>query len=174
MSDKDNNDDDTINRIAEEDLPVDKRTGGEHVGSRNLQPWRKGQSGNPKGKIPGTLSLKNQLKRDLRIMKWMEEDPELADIINGLDNVEMFEALKKTSFALFVQDPKDMTKYDRAYKAIAEDREYTEGKKVRTEIDLKDKQISEMTVEELEKQLEDIESTDYEEINEGDDNPKED
>jgi len=132
---------------------ADKKKKGTHKGMSNLTPWKKGQSGNPKGKVPGTLSLKNRLKKDLQVMKWMEEDPELAELVNGLENVEMFEALKKTAFALFTQDPTDAVKYDRAYKAVAEDREYTEGKKVRTEVDQKVTHVTEMTIEELEAEL---------------------
>ena len=147
--------------MTDDELPIDKRTGKPHTGSRNLTSWKKGESGNPAGKKPGTLSLKNQLKRDLKVMAWMRQDPELATLINGLENVEMFDALKKTAFALYTQDPEDMTKYDRAYKAIAEDREYSEGKKVRTEVDQRVTQVSEMTIEELEAEL-----AEYEEVDE--------
>ncbi len=119
----------------------------------NITPWEKGQSGNPNGKIPGTRSHKNRLKENLQVLKWMEEDPELAELVNTLDNKDMFDALKKTAFALFTQDPTDDSKYDRAYKAVAEDREYTEGKKVRTEIDQKITHVTEMTIEQLEAEL---------------------
>lgn len=119
----------------------------------NLSPWEKGQSGNPKGKPKGARNLKNQLKDNLKVLKWMEEDAELAEMVNSLDNKDMFDALKKTAFALFTQDPTDDSKYDRAYKAVAEDREYTEGKKVRTEVDQRITQVNELTIEELEAEL---------------------
>jgi len=74
----------------------------------------------------------------------------------------MFDALKKTAFAMYASDPTDMTKYDRAYKAVAEDREYTEGKKVRQEVDSRVTQVSEMTIEELEAELADLDIEDVE------------
>lgn len=128
-----------------------------NAGWSNLTPWKKGTSGNPKGKKKGTLSHKNQLKKDLKVMTWMQEDPELAAMIDNLDNVQMFDALKKTAFAMYASDPTDMTKYDRAYKAVAEDREYTEGKKVRQEVDQKITHVTEMSIEELEAELAEIE-----------------
>jgi hypothetical protein len=126
----------------------------------NLTPWKKGESGNPKGKKKGTLSMKNRLKRDLQVMEWMREDPELAALVDSLDNVEMFDALKKTAFAMYATDPTDMTKYDRAYKAVAEDREYTEGKKIRQEVDQRVTQVTEMSIEELEAELAEFDEDD--------------
>lgn len=146
--------------MSDKKVPIDKRTGGEHVGSRNLKHWKKGESGNPKGKIPGTISLKNRLKKDLKVMKWMQEDPELAALVESLDNVEMFDALKKAAFAMYASDPKDMTKYDRAYKAVAEDREYSEGKKIRQEVDSRVTQVTEMTIEQLEAELAEFDEDD--------------
>lgn len=137
--------------------PTDPRNGKEHVGYKNLTPWKKGQSGNPKGKAKGTLGGKGKLKRDLQVMKWMQEDPELAALVESLENVEMFEALKNSAFAMYASDPTDMAKYDRAYKAVAEEREYSEGKKIRQEVDQRVTQVSEMTIEELEAELADIE-----------------
>lgn len=126
----------------------------------NLTPWKKGVSGNPEGKKKGTLSYKNRLKRDLKVMEWMREDPELAALIDSLDNVEMFDALKKTAFAMYASDPTDMTKYDRAYKAVAEEREYSEGKKIRQEVDQRVTHVTEMSIEELEAELAEFDEDD--------------
>ena len=126
----------------------------------NLTPWKKGVSGNPEGKKKGTLSYKNRLKKDLQVMKWMQEDPELAALVESLDNVEMFDALKKTAFAMYASDPSDMTKYDRAYKAVAEEREYSEGKKIRQEVDQRVTHVTEMSIEELEAELAEFDEDD--------------
>jgi len=148
--------------MDDKDLPIDRRNGKPHVGSKNLKSFKPGQSGNPKGRPKGALGKKTQLKKDLQVMKWMQEDPELAELVDSLENVEMFDALKKTAFAMYASDPTDMTKYDRAYKAVAEDREYTEGKKVRQEVDSRVTQVSEMTIEELEAELADLDIEDVE------------
>ena len=86
----------------------------------------------------------------------IESDPELNALVESLDTTDMFEALKKTAFAMFASDPTDKDLFDRAYKAVAEDREYTEGKKTRQEIDTRVTQVSEMTIEQLETQLRDL------------------
>ena len=81
-----------------------------------------------------------------------------------VDNTEMFEALKNTAFAIYANDPTDMTKYDRAYKAVAEEREYSEGKKIRQEVDSRVTQVSEMTIEELEAELAGVSEIDPEDL----------
>jgi|APSaa5957512535_1039671.scaffolds.fasta_scaffold02513_12 hypothetical protein len=148
------------NQVASGKPIIDKSTGKIHKGYANLKPFKKGVSGNPPGKAKGTLSYKNRLKRDLQVMQWMQQDPELAELINSLDNKEMFDTLKQTAFATFVKDPSDPTLFDRAYKAVAEDREYTEGKKTRTEIDQKVTKVTEMTIEQLEAELADVTDAD--------------
>ena len=149
---------------AKKELPIDRRNGKPHKGSENLTSWKPGQSGNPKGRPNGALGAKGKLKRDLQVMKWMQEDPELAELVESLDNTEMFEALKNTAFAIYANDPTDMTKYDRAYKAVAEEREYSEGKKIRQEVDSRVTQVSEMTIEELEAELADVTEIDPEDL----------
>jgi len=149
---------------------IDKSNGKVHKGYKNLKPFKKGEMSNPRGKLPGTLSYKNRLKRDLQVMKWMQEDPELAELVNSLDNKDMFDTLKQTAFATFVKDPGDPTLFDRAYKAVAEDREYTEGKKTRTEVDQRVTKVSEMTIEQLEAELEDITDIEPTEVSSLDDN----
>jgi hypothetical protein len=148
--------------MDDKDLPIDKRNGKPHVGSKNLKSFKPGESGNPKGRPVGSLGKKNRFKKDLLVLKWMAEDPELAELVASMDNVDMFDALKNTAFAMYANDPTDLTKYDRAYKAVAEDREYTEGKKVRQEIDSRVTQVSEMSIEELEAQLADLDIDDVE------------
>ena len=96
------------------------------------------------------------LKEHLKMIKMIESDPELNALVESLDTTDMFEALKKTAFAMFASDPTDKDLFDRAYKAVAEDREYTEGKKTRQEIDTRVTQVSEMTIEQLETQLRDL------------------
>ena len=143
-----------MSKDKEEDKgPIDVRTGKVHKGYKNLKSWKPGQSGNPKGKVPGTLSYKNRLKRDLKVMNWAQKDPELASLIDSLDNMDMFNALKTTAFAQFVQNPSDEEAYKRAYQAVAEDRQYTEGKVIRQEVNQTITQVSEMTIEELEAEL---------------------
>ena len=115
-------------------VPLDRRNGKPHKGVENLKSWKPGQSGNPKGRPTGALGAKGKLKRDLQVMKWMQEDPELAALVESLDNTEMFEALK----------------------AVAEEREYSEGKKIRQEVDSRVTQVSEMTIEQLEAELADV------------------
>ena len=144
--------------------PIDRRNGKPHRGAENLKSWKPGESGNPKGRPNGSLGAKGKLKRDLQVMKWMQEDPELAELVESLDNTEMFEALKNTAFAIYANDPTDMTKYDRAYKAVAEEREYSEGKKIRQEVDSRVTQVSEMTIEELEAELADVSDIDPEDL----------
>lgn len=144
--------------------PIDRRNGKTHQGSKNLKSWKPGESGNPKGRPTGALGAKGKLKRDLQVMKWMQEDPELAALVESLDNTEMFEALKNTAFALYANDPTDMTKYDRAYRAVAEEREYSEGKKTRQEVDSRVTQVSEMTIEELEAELANVTEIDPEDL----------
>jgi hypothetical protein len=145
-------------------VPLDRRNGKPHKGAENLKSWKPGQSGNPKGRPTGALGAKGKLKRDLQVMKWMQEDPELAELVESLDNTEMFEALKNTAFAIYANDPTDMTKYDRAYKAVAEEREYSEGKKIRQEVDSRVTQVSEMTIEELEAELAGVTEIDPEDL----------
>jgi len=145
-------------------VPIDRRNGEPHRGAENLKSWKSGQSGNPKGRPHGALGAKGKLKRDLQVMKWMQEDPELAELVDSLDNTEMFEALKNTAFAIYANDPTDMTKYDRAYKAVAEEREYSEGKKTRQEVNSKVTQVSEMTIAELEAELADVTDIDPEDL----------
>lgn len=140
--------------------PIDPRTGKVHQGYKNLTPWKKGQSGNPKGKPKGALGRKGKFKRDLEVMKWMQEDPELAALVESLENVEMFEALKNSAFAMYASDPTDMAKYDRAYKAVAEEREYSEGKKIRQEVDQRVTHVTEMSIEELEAELAEFDEDD--------------
>jgi hypothetical protein len=149
---------------TEKELPIDQRNGKPHKGTENLKSWKPGQSGNPKGRPNGALGAKGKLKRDLQVMKWMQEDPELAALVESLDNTEMFEALKNTAFAIYANDPTDMTKYDRAYKAVAEEREYSEGKKIRQEVDSRVTQVSEMTIEELEAELAGVTDIDPEDL----------
>ncbi len=148
--------------MSDKKVPIDRRNGKPHVGSKNLKSYKPGQSGNPKGRPVGAIGKKTQLKKDLQVMKWMQQDPELAELVDSLENVEMFDALKKTAFAMYAADPTDMTKYDRAYKAVAEDREYSEGKKVRQEVDSRVTQVSDMTIEELEAELADLDIDDVE------------
>ena len=149
---------------ANNKTPIDRRNGKPHRGAENLKSWKSGQSGNPKGRPVGALGAKGKLKRDLQVMKWMQEDPELAELVDSLDNTEMFEALKNTAFAIYANDPTDMTKYDRAYKAVAEEREYSEGKKIRQEVDSRVTQVSEMTIEELEAELAGVTDIDPEDL----------
>ena len=146
----------------DEDLPIDKRTGKPHYGTRNLKSFKPGECGNPKGRPKGAVEKRTRFKRDLQLLKWMQQDAELAELVNSLDNTEMFAALKNTAFAQYINDPTDLTKYDRAYKAVAEDREYSEGKKVRQEIDSRVTQVSDMTIEQLEAELEDLNIEDVE------------
>jgi len=135
-----------------------------HKGIENLKPWKPGQSGNPKGKVKGTLTHKNRFKKDIMVMKWIQDDPELALMVESLDNIEMFDALKNSAFAMYASDPSNMTKYDRAFKAVSEEREYSEGKKVRQEVNQTVTNVTDMTIEELEAELADIDSIDDAEL----------
>ena len=79
--------------MDDKDLPIDKRNGKPHVGTKNLKSFKPGESGNPKGRPVGSLGKKNRFKKDLLVLKWMAEDPELAELVASMDNVEMFDAL---------------------------------------------------------------------------------
>ena len=80
--------------MDDKDLPIDKRNGKPHVGTKNLKSFKPGESGNPKGRPVGSLGKKNRFKKDLLVLKWMAEDPELAELVASMDNVEMFDTLK--------------------------------------------------------------------------------
>ncbi len=100
------------------------------------------------------------------MIKLIESDPELTALVESMGTTDMFEALKKTAFAMFAVNPTDKDLFDRAYKAVAEDREYTEGKKVRQEVDHKITQVADMTIEQLEAELrvlDDVEDVEEEE-----------
>jgi len=148
MEQEDKRDQDKIKAWDEagKEIPMDKSSGKKHKGYENLKSWKPGQSGNPKGKKKGCKTLKNRLKDDLRIMTWIKQDPELADMIANLDNIDMFNALKTTAFAQFVQNPSDEDAYKRAYQAVAEDRQYTEGKVIRQEVNQTIVSVSDMTM----------------------------
>ena len=96
------------------------------------------------------------------MIKLIENDPELTALVESLNTTDMFEALKKTAFAMFASNPTDKDLFDRAYKAVAEDREYTEGKKTRQEVDTRITKVSDMTIEQLETELRDLD--DIEEV----------
>jgi|TARA_R110002124_G_scaffold135623_1_gene298577 hypothetical protein len=137
------------------EAPIDKQTGKVHKGYENLRPFKKGENFHG-GQKKGYKTPKTRLKEHLKMIKMIESDPELNALVESLDTTDMFEALKKTAFAMFASDPTDKDLFDRAYKAVAEDREYTEGKKTRQEIDTRVTQVSEMTIEQLETQLRDL------------------
>jgi hypothetical protein len=123
------------------DAPIDRQTGKVHKGYENLRPFKKGENFHG-GQKKGYKTPKTRLKEHLKMIKLIESDPELTALVESMGTTDMFEALKKTAFAMFAVNPTDKDLFDRAYKAVAEDREYTEGKKVRQEVDHKVTQIS--------------------------------
>jgi len=143
--------------------PIDRQTGKVHKGYENLRPFKKGENFHG-GQKKGYKTPKTRLKEHLKMIKLIESDPELTALVESMGTTDMFEALKKTAFAMFAVNPTDKDLFDRAYKAVAEDREYTEGKKVRQEVDHKVTQISNMTIEQLETELRELDDiTDVEE-----------
>jgi ribosomal protein L12E/L44/L45/RPP1/RPP2 len=143
------------------DVPINKQTGRPHKGYENLRPFKKGENFHG-GQKKGYKTPKTRLKEHLKMIKLIENDPELTALVESLNTTDMFEALKKTAFAMFASNPTDKDLFDRAYKAVAEDREYTEGKKTRQEVDTRITKVSDMTIEQLETELRDLD--DIEEV----------
>ena len=107
------------------------------MGKEHLTPWKKGQSGNPKGRPKGS-------KNRVSVVKYLEQHPELAGPVEFALALRE-EAMKKGDLRLAAQQNELIFKYSQA--------------DANTQLQKEDKDMADMTTEELQAIIQDFNRT---------------